>query len=65
MSESIRTRRATSKVALAEQIFAQMAGYPRSAVVKRFEQELDLTKAGSSTYYQSMRKQFGLVNSGS
>lgn len=61
MAEHIRTHRATSKVARAQEIFTQMAGYPRSVVIQRFRDELQLTEKGASTYYQNQRKELGLV----
>lgn len=61
MAEHIRTHRATSKVARAKEIFTQMVGYDRSAVIRRYQEELGLTEKGASTYYQNQRKEFGLV----
>lgn len=61
MAEIIRTHRANSKAARAQEIFSQMAGYPRSVVIQRFQEELQLTEKGASTYYQNQRKELGLV----
>jgi hypothetical protein len=60
-TETIRTHRAHSKTARAKDIFAQMIGYPRQMVIKRYEEELSLTPKGASTYYQSQRKALGMV----
>lgn len=63
-TETIRTHRGNSKVARAQHIFTQMVGFPRSSVIRRFEEELDLTPKGASTYYQNQRKEAGMVRAG-
>ena len=63
-STTIKTPRANSKTARARAMFAATTDLPRSAVIKRFEDEIGLTPKGASTYYQTMRKQNGLVHTG-
>lgn len=60
-TKTIRTPRSESKTAKAAQIFQAMPGAKRKDVITRFENELDLTPKGASTYYQTCRKNNGLV----
>jgi hypothetical protein len=57
----IRTPRSESKTAKAAQIFQAMPNAKRKDVITRFESELGLTSKGASTYYQTCRKNNGLV----
>jgi hypothetical protein len=45
------------KIDVARDIFASARGQPRRVVVGRFMREAGLSKAGASTYYQSLRTQ--------
>ena len=63
-ADTIKTPRANSKTAKARAMFTETLGQPRATVIKRFEAEIGLTAKGASTYYQTMRKQSGLVHTG-
>lgn len=63
-TEKIRTPRSESKTAKAAEIFTSMPGAARKEVISRFEGELRLTSKGASTYYQTCRKNAGMVHGG-
>lgn len=49
-----------SKMAAAAEIFSKhFEKEPRAAIIERFMEDVGLTKAGASTYYQSLRRDVG------
>lgn len=57
-----RTRavRTDTKIAAARKIFDKHVNKGRAAVIERFQNDLDLTPAGASTYYQKFRVEAGM-----
>ncbi len=54
---SIRKQRTGTKMAKAREIFSRYAEKGRQMVLSKFIGDLDMSKAGASTYYQSIQSQ--------
>lgn len=61
-SQTITTPRGRNKTEAARAIFSQTTGFSRKIVIQRFQNELQLTPAAASTYYQTCRREAGLTS---
>ena len=58
--EKVKEEKKPKKADIARQIYAEMIGQPRKDVLKRFQDEAKLTKAGANTYYALMKAASGI-----
>lgn len=59
--ETIRTPKGATKLQRSQEIFDSMKGAPRHEVVQVFQEQLHMSAAGASTYYQLNRHRIGVV----
>ena len=52
-------RKKGAKQEEAAQIYAELKGQDKKVIIERFMKDLDMSKAGATTYFYNMRKKFG------